>query len=139
MSHNCAENGEATVEFLALVVAIIVPLAYFIFTLATVQATIFASEAAARESARILAHDHTRTAFAQRQVDQIFTDYQAGSPRNLAITCDPAPCNGTSTVHVQVDATVDLPLMPDRWAGALSPIPIRVHVAMPTHRVHLEP
>lgn len=139
MSARSAENGEATVEFLALTVAIIVPLAYFIFTLASVQATVFASEAAARESARILTHDHTQTAFAQRQVEQIFADYHGGVRRTVTTTCDPMSCDGDATIHVDVEATVELPLMPDVWAHALSPIPIHVHVAMPTRNVHLEP
>lgn len=139
MRSRSVENGEATVEFLALTVAIIVPLAYFIFTLASVQATVFASEAAARESARILAHDHSQTRFAERQVEQIFEDYRVHARRTVTTTCDPASCGGDAIIHVNVDSSVELPLIPDAWAHALSPIPIHVHIAMPTHSVHLEP
>ncbi|MDO5728207.1 MAG: 1-hydroxy-2-methyl-2-(E)-butenyl 4-diphosphate synthase [Actinomycetaceae bacterium] len=133
------DSGEATVEFLALTVAILIPLTYFVLTLAAVQATVFATEAAARETARILSHDHTQGLFAQRQADQIFADYGVSSSYYVTPYCQPMPCGASSTIHVEVHATVPLPLIPDAWADSLDPVPVISHVAMPVTSVKLSP
>lgn len=138
MRHRQGEDsGEATVEFLALTVAILIPLTYFIVTLATVQATVFATEAVARESARILSYDYTHAAHAHRQADQIFADYGVSGSPSVTAYCEPMPCASSSRIHVEVQATVPLPLLPQAWLDTVDPIPVRSHVVMPVNSARL--
>lgn len=131
------DNGEATVEFLGLTVAILIPLTYFILTLAAVQATVFATEAVARETARILSYDYSQAAHARRQADQIFADYGVGSTPHVTTYCEPTPCATTSTIHVDVEASVPIPLLPQAWADSLDPLPVQSHVAMVVNKARL--
>lgn len=131
------DSGEATVEFLALTVAILIPLTYFIITLAAVQATAFATEAVARETARIMSHDYTQAAHARRQAKQIFADYGVGGTPLVMTYCEPMPCAATSTIHAHVEASVPIPLLPQAWADSLDPLPVQSHVAMAVNRARL--
>ncbi|MDO5049604.1 MAG: hypothetical protein Q4D87_06960 [Actinomycetaceae bacterium] len=136
--HADSEAGEATVEFIAMVVVILVPLAYFIFTMASIQSAVFAAEAAARETGRIVATNPSANAHVTRQVDQIFSDYHVDSTRNVDIQCSPGPCATADVVRVRVEVSVDLPLIPDSMRSALVPtVPISANYTMPMNKIEL--
>ncbi|MDO5034576.1 MAG: hypothetical protein Q4E01_04225 [Actinomycetaceae bacterium] len=133
-----AEEGEATVEFVAMAVILLIPVAYFIMTVAAVQAAVFASEAAAREGGRLLASDPTASAHVTRQVDQIFSDYGVQGSHSLQVVCDPEPCGRADFVRVDVETKVALPLIPDAFSAMLNPvIPVSSSFEMPVTRIQL--
>lgn len=113
-SQDFSEGGEAVVEFIMLTAALIIPLVYLILTLAQLQATVFAVEGAARDVAFLTAHGETDETLVGRHVRQIFSDYlgEGQEPQLVRKWCEPAPCQPGSLVHVEVAATVPLPLIP---------------------------
>ncbi|WP_297554861.1 hypothetical protein [uncultured Actinomyces sp.] len=132
------EAGEATVEFVAMLVIILIPVAYFIFTVAAFQAAVFASEAATRESGRLLANDPLAHTHVERQVDQIFTDYNVSGEHSLEVVCDPTPCSQAKFVSIEVQTQVALPLIPDAMARVLHPqVPVVSSVHVPVNRIEL--
>lgn len=132
------ESGEATLEFIAVAVMILIPIAYFIMTVAALQSASFASEAAARESARLIATNPTATDHALRQVDQIFSDYQVSGTHEVSVQCDPEPCARAELVTVEVSTSVQLPLIPDVVASVLNPrVPIISTAQMPINSIEL--
>ncbi len=132
------ESGEATVEFIGMAVILIIPVAYFIITIAAIQAAVFASEAAAREAGRILANNPDSATHVSRQVDQIFTDYPVNGTHNLEVVCQPQPCANAKTVHVQVSTKVQLPLIPNAFQSVLVPsVPISADYVVPVSAVRL--
>ena len=134
------ERGEASIEFMVFTIAVIIPIAYFIFTMASLQATSFAVEAAARESARILAHDWQASDFADRQVETIFADYRLRSADEVESVCEPQPCASGSMVTVRISTHVDYPLIPTQWLDSVVPkIPVRATYSMPVGGVEIVP
>lgn len=134
------ESGEASIEFVFFTIAIIIPIAYFIFTMASLQATSFAVEAAARESARILAHDWSASDFAERQVQTIFSDYHLPGADQVESVCEPEPCAFGSVVTVRIQTHVDYPLIPTGWLESVVPqIPVRATYSAPVVGVEIVP
>lgn len=132
------ESGEATVEFVAMLVIILIPVAYFIFTVAALQAAVFASDAATRESGRLLANDPAAHVHVERQVNQIFTDYGVSGSHSLKVVCDPTPCSQAKFVSIEVRTQVALPLIPDAMAKVLNPaVPIVSSAQVPVNRIEL--
>ena len=132
------EAGEATVEFVAMLVIILIPVAYFIFTVAALQAAVFASDAATRESGRLLANDPAAHVHVERQVNQIFTDYGVSGSHSLKVACDPTPCSQAKFVNIEVRTQVALPLIPDAIARVLNPtVPIISSAQVPVNRIEL--
>lgn len=132
------ESGEATVEFIALALVILIPIAYFIIAMSSVQSAVFASEAAAREATRILANDPAKTVHVQRQIDQIFVDYKVESAPTIQIECEPQPCANARTIGATVSTDVKLPLIPDAFRTALSAqIPVSAQYLMPVSTLSL--
>ena len=117
MTRGCreGERGEAVTEFVVLVVAIMVPVAYLVVIAMTVQAAMTASGHAVREAGRafVLAastDDGARRARAAAAIalgDQGFP-LPAGS---LAIACEACLAPG-SEAAITLDWTVPLPLVP---------------------------
>ncbi|MDO5721438.1 MAG: hypothetical protein Q4P06_02710 [Actinomycetaceae bacterium] len=132
------EEGEAVVEFLFLTVALIIPIAYFILTVASLQATVFAAESSARESARILSRNWASSELAEKQVETIFADFGIQPPQVLESTCSPQPCASGSLVTVKVETYVEYPLIPTRWLASVVPtIPVTASATMPVEALHV--
>lgn len=133
-----SESGEAIVEFIAMTVIILIPLAYFIFSIATVQSTVLAAEAAARETGRIMANDPEAGAHVSRQVDQIFNDYGVQGDHTLNIDCRPEPCAEADLVDVTVQVDVVLPLIPDGLQKVFVPqLPVIADYKVPVSKLQL--
>lgn len=126
------EGGSAIVEFLGVTLVLLVPLVYLVLTLGRVQAGLFAAEAAARETGRILsqAEDYPQgVANAHTAVELAFADHAivVDPAVALAIECSENPClTPGAQLHIEVTTTVRLPLLPDVLEGAL---PLEVPVA----------
>lgn len=133
-----SEAGEASIEFLGVVMILVVPVFYLIATLGVVQSAVFASEAAARNAARIVADNMDRTDVAVIQGRLTFDDYGVGVTPHMSFTCVAGNCQpGVGSVQVSVDAQVPLPLLPE-WMGVGAAIPIHADVAMPISGVRIE-
>ncbi len=111
------------IEFLAIGVGMLVPLAYIVLAAAGVQQAVFASTQAVREAGRAFvtaaspAQGHERAAAAALLA---FDDHGLALPADaLRIGCVDAPClTPGSTVVVQVQWRVPLPWLPESFAGA---------------------
>lgn len=112
------DDGNALVEFLGLAFVLLVPVAYLVLTLGRLQAAVLATDAAARESARVYVTSTTAAAAPDRALvatglalgDQGFDDDPAQA---LRLTCTSDPClspDGEVTAEVRVD--VPLPFVP---------------------------
>ncbi len=118
------ERGEATIEFIALTVAVVVPIIYLVMALSSLQAAVFAAEAGSREAARVLAADSVRTDLAREQIDLAFADHGLATPEDVTSECVPVGCSGPGAhIRVQVATSVALPLIP-AWAGQVGRVPI---------------
>ena len=115
------EKGEATIEFVGLVVVLVVPLFYFILTLAQVQATVFAAESASASASKLVARNAEATAGAHEQIAMIFADFGLQAPQSVDIGC--TVCEGPErNITVTVQAMVQWPLVP-QWMN-VAQIPI---------------
>ena len=128
------EEGSAVVEFLGVTVVLLVPLVYLVLTLGRVQAAMFAAEAAARESGRIVSQAtdlDDGASRARHAVELAFADQGIviDADAVLRFRCAAQPClSRGAQIHVQVDAAVRLPLIPDFLAGTM-PVEIPVRAA----------
>lgn len=119
-----ADAGSALVEFLGVTLLLLVPTVYLVLTLARVEAAAFAAEGAAREAGRIIAAAETMDdalVGTYQAVEVAFSDQGVDvDPADaVAVTCSADPCLSPGAyVHVEVAATVDLPLLPDAVAEA---------------------
>lgn len=107
------ESGEATIEFVGVVLGLLVPLVYLILVFFQVQAGIFAAETGAAASARILTeHPHTgmdaaRLAIQVAAADQgIPVDGASFSLRCESVSCPDAGSRGVVEVHLKVPLPV---------------------------------
>lgn len=132
-----ADRGEATIEFLAVVMILVVPVFYLIMTLGTLQGAIYASDSAARSAARILAeHPFDRPA-AALQAQLAFADYHLDLHPSVSIDCSPVQCvPGTGMVNVRVAVSVPLPFLP-QWLSDTASIPIDATANMPIAGVEI--
>ncbi|MCS4483987.1 hypothetical protein NXS08_00575 [Gleimia sp. 6138-11-ORH1] len=122
------------VEFIMLATVVLVPLAYLILTLASLQAAVFASEASARDAAYILSHDLTAENLAIEQLDANFSSYlrEEQGTGKLSYRCDPMPCAVGSLLLVRVETAVPLPLIPGDFAQTLgAELPVVAEYAFP--------
>lgn len=116
------ESGEATIEFIGLVLLLVVPIVYLVVALAQVQAALFAAEGGAREAARVLAEDPSDRATALGQIELAFEDFHVDSAPATRIGC--RSCGRPVTdVEVVVSTSVPLPLLPGR-VGARFALPV---------------
>ncbi|WP_432560775.1 pilus assembly protein [Kineococcus sp. SYSU DK003] len=122
------DEGSAPVEFLAVGVLLLVPVAYLVLTLGRIQAATFAAESGAREAARVLAgaggQDRAELAVALAVGDQ---DLPARGA-SLTVDCSADPCR---TPEAEIAATVRidvaLPLVP-AVLGDVVPLQVPVTV-----------
>ncbi|PRY14743.1 pilus assembly protein TadE [Kineococcus rhizosphaerae] len=125
------DEGSAAVEFLAVGLLLLVPVAYLVLALGRVQAATFAVESGAGEASRLVATG-TPAREAEAAVALAVTD-QHLDPRTatLDVACSTDPCR---TPQAEVAATVrldvQLPLVPAFLAGA-----VPLHVPVQVRRV----
>jgi len=111
------ERGSAAVEFVFLSFLLMVPVLYFVITVAQIQAAGFAAAGASDQAAKVAAASADDTA-AGRAVEQAVSLALSdqGLPRSAAtvrMECLPSDCQAPGTaVTVQVDVTVPLPFTP---------------------------
>ncbi|NEA31054.1 hypothetical protein [Streptomyces sp. SID13031] len=118
------EHGSAVVEFSWLALLLMVPLIYVMLGVFDVQRASYGATAATRaagrafiivpaglseEDARERAFEAARLAMKDQGMDL--------TADQLKITCDPACLQPGSTVTVELDAEVPLPLIPDALGG----------------------
>jgi hypothetical protein len=117
-----SDRGSASIEFIVVGVAIILPIIYIAITVLTLNAAQFASNQAAREGVRAFVTSTGNSSANQRAsiaANQAFTDYGiAGSEPQIAITCDHISClTPGGSVSIEVTTRVPLPFVP-RWGSS---------------------
>ncbi|MGO1411694.1 MULTISPECIES: hypothetical protein [unclassified Microbacterium] len=132
VSLSASERGSASLEFIAVGVLMLVPLAYLVIALATVQSQTLGVEAAARFSARTIASGPgTDPAAIVAQVAQQY-DIDAAT-LDVSMSCLPestaCPAAG-SIVLLTVRAETDLPFVPSVLGlDSLTSIPVEATAA----------
>lgn len=122
------DEGSAAVEFLAVGLLLLVPIAYLSLTLGRVQAATFAAESGAREAARVLTRDDDPDR-ARTVVELAVTD-QGLPPAAVALDaeCSADPCRTPEAeIAVTVGLVVDLPFVPAFLSDAV-PLEVPVQV-----------
>jgi len=124
------DEGTASVEFVLFGIVLLVPLAYLLLTIFSVQSAAYGVSSASREAGRAFVqapadanpHDH---AFAAAWV--ALQDYDIElAPSQLVVSCSATPClTPGATVSVSIDLSVALPLLPDVFDEA--PAAVAVH------------
>jgi len=126
---NDGEAGSASIEFIVVAVAIILPLIYIAITVLTLNAAQFASNQAARESVRAFVTSTAGTSGSQQAVvaaKLAFSDHGlTESIPEISITCEHFTClTPGGKVSVEITSQVPLPFVP-RWGSTdLVTIPI---------------
>lgn len=111
------EQGSAVVEFTFLALLLMVPLVYFIITVAQIQGGSFAVVGAADQAAKVFVAQpdaESGRAAAEQAVLIALADFghDAGAAQ-VSTRCDPADCGVAGTaVTVTVNLTVPLPFIP---------------------------
>lgn len=108
------ESGEATIEFVGVVLLLLVPLLYLILVFFQVQAGLYAAETGAAASARILTeHPHTGMEAAQLAIQVAAADQ--GIPVegvSFSLSCESESCpDAGSRGVVEVQLKVPLPVV----------------------------
>ena len=112
-----ADDGSASLEFVAAGLILLLPIVYLVLALASIQAGAFAAEAAARQAARLFVQQQTLEAaqgVADRAIQFALADYGVDEgDASVEITCAPAAClEPGAVVTVVVTVAVPLPLVP---------------------------
>ncbi|XAS63101.1 hypothetical protein VUN84_12380 [Micrococcaceae bacterium Sec5.8] len=124
-----AERGSAVVEFTFLSLLLMVPLVYFIITMAQLQGGSFAVVGAADQAAKVFVAQPDAAAgqaAAEQAVLLALADHgHTATDAEVETSCAPADCTAGSAVTVTVHLTVPLPFLPfsgvlDLNAGRLS-------------------
>ncbi|MBP2437813.1 TadE family protein [Microbacterium amylolyticum] len=127
------DRGSAPLEFLLAGLLLLVPLAYLVVAVTTVQNAALAADATARFVARSLTTGIDPDTTLRVVADSYGIDLAA---LDMTMACAPvsAPCpQAGSTVVVHVTVVVALPLVPDFLAGATS-IPVEAHATQKISR-----
>ena len=110
------ERGDASVEFLGILVVLVIPVLYIVLAVGQVSAGAMAVDAGAREAARILAEDPAREADASHAVALIVEDFGIDAQADVSPNC--VGCEGDGgVVEVWVSVRVPLPFVP-AWLGS---------------------
>jgi len=112
-----SERGDASVEFLGILVVLVIPVLYIVLAIGQVSAGAMAVDAGAREAARILAQDSGRRADAERAVALIVEDFGVDAPASVSSSCV-ACASSEGAIEVSVSVRVPLPFLP-AWLGTL--------------------
>ena len=109
------ERGDASVEFLGILVVLVIPVLYIVLAVGQVSAGAMAVDAGAREATRILAEDPAREADASHAVALIVEDFGIDAQADVSPNC--VGCEGDGgVVDVRVSVRVPLPFVP-AWLG----------------------
>ncbi|MFJ5860505.1 hypothetical protein ACIQCM_03710 [Pseudarthrobacter sp. NPDC092439] len=111
------ERGSAVVEFTFLALLLMVPVVYFIITVAQLQGGSFAVVGAADQAAKVYVaqpDEASALAAAEQAVAIALKDFGHGpEAARVAVACAPADCQSAgSTVSVTVSLDVPLPFLP---------------------------
>ena len=112
-----SERGDASVEFLGILVVLVIPVLYIVLAVGQVSAGAMAADAGAREAARILAEDVERQADAEHAVALIVEDFGVDAAPSMSSTCG-ACGSAVGMVEVSVSVRVPLPFLP-AWFGGV--------------------
>ncbi len=129
------ESGRAIVEFVFLGVLLVVPLAYLVMILATVQAAAYSATTAAREAGRAFTTASVESQSmprAQAAASLAFQDFGFTTGETaLDVTCDGSPClRADGRVSVTTTIQVRLPFVPALLGDRAAVIPVSAtHVA----------
>lgn len=138
MNRRARDEGNAIVEFIIMTALLLIPLAYIIQAVFTVQGSAYGVTEATREAARAFVNAESSTdAEAQACIaatialqNQIKTKFDCGDHLTIDVSCAPgvASCEALApgnTVRVRIDYSVGLPFLPTSIFGA--PLTIGVH------------
>lgn len=112
-----SESGSAVVEFVFLGVLLLVPVVYFVITVAALQGASFAATGAADHAVKSFAQatdDGAASAAAEAAVAVAMADFGlADHSARLELTCDRSPClQAGAAVRAVVRVDVPLPFSP---------------------------
>lgn len=137
------DEGSAALEFITVGVILLVPLAYLIITLGTVQQAMLGAEAAARHTARVIGQAENATDAADRGdavLASVIDEYDLNAADvDVSVTCTPAgaecPRPG-ATVVVTVSTRVSLPFVPEIFGlDRATQIPLEAAAAQKVSRL----
>lgn len=137
------DEGSAALEFITVGVILLVPLAYLIITLGTVQQAMLGAEAAARHTARVIGQAENATDAADRGdavLASVIDEYDLNAADvDVSVTCTPAgaecPRSG-ATVVVTVSTRVSLPFVPEIFGlDRATQIPLEAAAAQKVSRL----
>lgn len=119
------EGGSAVVEFVILGVLLLVPVVYFVITVAALQGASFAAAGAADHAAKTFARapdEASARAAAEASVRVALADFGLTErSARLEVTCDRTPCLEAGTaVRARVHIDVPLPFSPVTSAFGLT-------------------
>ncbi len=124
-----ADRGSALIEFSFLSVVLLVPLAYLVLAVFTVQRAAFAVTAATRDAGRAYVTTTNGDPTARARAAAALALHDQGlalPPGALQISCQTDCRTPGSAVYVALDYTVVLPLVPTALGGhRLGGIPVR--------------
>ena len=110
------ERGSAVVEYIAGTVLLLIPLIYVIFTLAQLQAAVFAAQGSARDAGRLVASSTgpIDLDLAAAGVELAFADHGIliDGAQALTLDCVEVGCPAGSQALVTVSTSVPLPFVP---------------------------
>jgi len=117
-----SDQGSASIEFIVVGVAIILPLIYIAITVLTLNSAQFAANQAARESVRAFVTSTSNSSGDKRAVvaaEQAFEDHGlADAEPEIFTTCDHISClTPGGKVSMEITAQVPLPFVP-RWGSS---------------------
>lgn len=137
------DDGSAALEFITVGVILLVPLAYLIITLGTVQQAMLGAEAAARHTARVIGQAENAADAADRGdavLASVIDEYDLNAADvDVSVTCTPAgaecPRSG-ATVVVTVSTRVSLPFVPEIFGlDRATQIPLEAAAAQKVSRL----
>lgn len=135
-----SERGSALIEFLAIAVLFLVPLAYFVLTVFQLQGAAFAAQGAARDAGRLLqaaTDEQEGREAAELAAILAFEDFGLDVPTpDVTIECEEAVClTPGATIRITVSTSVPLPLLPSGSLATLGAvIPVEAHAVVVVDR-----
>lgn len=131
-----SQEGSATVEYVGVVIALMLPFTYFIVAFSTVQSAHFGVTGAAQQAARAFVQSRTESlapfaavraaGIAGRNHGLVITDQQ------VMIRCSGTPClQPAGTVRITVNTSVPVPYA--AWLGRI-PLHASTTVAVDAYR-----
>ena len=125
-----ADEGTASVEFVLFAIALLIPLAYLLVTVFSVQSAAYGVSSASREAGRAFVQAPAGTdpqALAYTAAWVALQDHGIDlAPGQLVLSCSATPClTPDATVEVSIGLEVALPLLPNLFDEA--PASVAVH------------